>query len=173
MRNAVAFPILLVVILLQTAVISSVNLLYGFADLILIIISAWALQNRVTSAWHWVALACTMLSFISKSSPLFIFIGYFSVVYMAQILQKRVWQAPLLAMFTVILFGTLFTHILAMLPLILNLGLLTVSALTDFLRTALFSITLPSLLLNLLLSVPVYVFMRDLSIWVYPLGELE
>jgi len=34
-------------------------------------------------------------------------------------------------------------------------------------------ITLPSLLLNLLLAVPLYVVMRDLAHWVYPEREVE
>jgi hypothetical protein len=34
-------------------------------------------------------------------------------------------------------------------------------------------ITLPSVLLNLLLAIPVYAVMRDLAGWVYPLPELK
>ena len=34
-------------------------------------------------------------------------------------------------------------------------------------------ITLPSLLLNMLFSIPVYTFMRDLARWVYPEEEYE
>jgi len=33
-------------------------------------------------------------------------------------------------------------------------------------------IVLPSLLLNMLFSIPVYTFIRDLSRWVYPPEEL-
>jgi hypothetical protein len=32
-------------------------------------------------------------------------------------------------------------------------------------------ITLPSLLLNMLLAIPIYAFMRDVSYWVYPVEE--
>jgi hypothetical protein len=34
-------------------------------------------------------------------------------------------------------------------------------------------ITLPSLLLNMLFSIPIYVFMRDLARWVYPAEEYQ
>jgi hypothetical protein len=34
-------------------------------------------------------------------------------------------------------------------------------------------ITLPSLLLNMLFSIPIYTLMRDLSYWVYPIEEHE
>ena len=33
--------------------------------------------------------------------------------------------------------------------------------------------TLPSILLNLLLAIPVFAMMRDLARWVYPLPEFE
>jgi hypothetical protein len=34
-------------------------------------------------------------------------------------------------------------------------------------------VALPSLLLNLLFAIPVYVFMRDLARWVHPVQEIE
>jgi len=34
-------------------------------------------------------------------------------------------------------------------------------------------ITLPSLLLNMLFSIPIYVFIRDLARWVYPVEEYD
>jgi hypothetical protein len=93
-------------------------------------------------------------------------IGYFAVVYIAQTLQKRVWQAPLLAMFSVTFLSTLFVHILSFVVLRL-LG--TPLVFGDVIGL----ITLPSLLLNMLLSIPVYAFMRELARWVYPAEEYE
>ena len=52
-----AFPILSLAIMLQTAIVSRINLLAGGADLMLLILAAWALQERVATAWHWAALA--------------------------------------------------------------------------------------------------------------------
>ena len=91
-------------------------------------------------------------------------VGYMGVVLLAALLQNRVWQAPLLAMFTVTFLGTLFMHLLSFLYL---------SFLGDPLPfgTTLGLITLPSLLLNLLLSIPMYGLMRDLAGWVFPVRE--
>lgn len=154
------------VVILQSSIVSQVKLLSGYADLMLIILAAWALQKRVKSAWLWAIFGCAMLGFISKMPWIVITIGYLMVVFVAQVLQKRVWQAPLLAMFSVTLVGTLFMHILSFTALRI-LG-------TPFsFGEVLGSVTLPSLLLNMFFSIPVYAFMRDLARWVYPSEEYE
>ena len=166
MRNIVAFPLLLLAVIVQSAVISQVKLISGYADLLLLILCAWALQKRVESAWHWAALTCALLAFVTNMPWIVLVIGYFAVIYIAQTLQKRVWQAPLLAMFSVIFIGTLFMHLLSYIVLIV-LG--TPLKFADVIGL----ITLPSLLLNMLFSIPIYSFMRDLAQWVYPAEEYE
>jgi len=166
MRNLVAFPLLGLAVILQSSIISQVRLLSGYADLLLLILAAWALQERVKSAWHWAVVACAMVGISSGMPWLVVAIGYLGVIFLAQILQRRVWQAPLLAMFSVIFIGTLFVHVLSFIALqVLGVPLL----LADVANL----ITLPSLLLNMLFSIPVYAMMRDLAHWVYPLEEHE
>lgn len=164
MRNVVAFPLLLLAIIIQSSVVSQIKLISGYADLMLILLAAWALQERVDSAWHWAALACIFTGFVSNMPLLVLILGYFGVVYMAQVLQKRVWQAPLLAMFSVTFAGTIAMHLISFVVLRLS-G-------TPFLFGDVIGlITLPSLLLNMLFAIPVYTFIRDLARWVYPNEE--
>lgn len=166
MRNLVAFPLLALAVMLQSAIVSQVNLLSGSGDLILVILAAWALQERVASAWHWALLASLFVGFITRMPWAIVLAGYFGVAYIAQILQRRVWQAPLLAMFSVTFMGTLFTHLLAF-------GFLSFTGTRMDIGDVLGLVTLPSLLLNMLLAIPVYTFMRDLAHWVYPSLEAE
>lgn len=166
MRNLVAFPLLALAVILQSSVVSQVKLLSGYADLLLIMIAAWTLQERVKSAWHWALLACAMLGFVSKMPWPALVIGYLSVVLVAQALQKRVWQAPLLAMFSVTFIGTLLMNFL-------SFGVLQALGTNIPLGDVVGLIALPSLLLNMLFSIPVYTFMRDLARWVYPPEEFE
>ena len=166
MRNLVAFPLLGLAVILQSAIVSQIKLLSGYADLPLIMLAAWALQDRVKSAWHWAVLGCAMLAFVSNMPWPLLMIGYLTVVLVAQALQKRVWQAPLLAMFSVAFIGTLIVHIISFVGLSL-LG--TPFSFSDVVG----AVTLPSLLLNMLFSIPVYTFMRDLARWVYPVEEYE
>ncbi len=165
MKSLIVFPLLLLAVILQSSIISQVQLISGTADLILLMLGAWALQERVNSAWQWAALASLLASFISRM-PWFVIVStYFGVVFLAQALQRRVWQAPLLAMFSVTFAGTLFSHALSFAVLrILGVPLVweDVAGL----------VTLPSLLLNMLFSIPIYAFMRDLARWMYAAEEL-
>jgi hypothetical protein len=164
MRNLIAFPLLILAIIIQSAIVSQIKLISGYADLMLIILAAWALQDRVESAWHWAALACIFTGFVSNLPWVVLVIGYLAVVYLAQSLQKRVWQAPLLAMFSVTFAGTIFMHLVSFIVLRLSGTPFTFGDVAGL-------ITLPSLLLNMLFAIPVYTFMRDLARWVYPFEE--
>lgn len=166
MRNIIAFPLLGLAVILQSAVISQIKLLSGYADLPLIMLTAWALQRHVKSAWHWAALACVMLAFVSKMPWIVEVIGLVAAVFFAQTLQRRVWQAPLLAMFSATFVATMFMHLLSFIVLLI-LG--TPFSFDDVIGL----ITLPSLLLNMLFAIPVYAFMRDLARWVYREEEYE
>ena len=165
-RNLIAFPLLALVVILQSAVISRMTLLAGYADLMLVILAAWALKADASSAWLWALLGGIMVSFVSGIPWPLPIIGYLFVVLLAQILRQRVWQAPLLAMFSVIFLGTLFMDISTL--LVLNL-LGTPLPLGDSLGL----IVLPRVLLNLLFSIPVYAVIRDLAQWVSPVQEVE
>jgi hypothetical protein len=165
MRNLIAFPLLGLAVMLQSAIISQVNLLSGYADLILIMLAAWALQKRVASAWHWAFLASIMVGFVTRLPWLVVAASYFTVVFLAQLLQRRVWQAPLLAMFGVTFMGTLFMHFL-------SYSVLSLSGTSLSIGDVLGLITLPSLLLNMLFAIPVHALMRDMAHWVYPSEEV-
>jgi len=165
MRNLIAIPVILLTVILQTAIVSRLYLLAGIADLPLVMVAAWALQDEVESAWHWAAATGILVGFISGipwGVPVF---GYLTIVALARILQRRVWQAPLLAMFSVTFLGTIIVSILSLIVLrLLDVPL----PIADVLGL----LTLPSVLLNMLLAIPVYAVMRDVARWVYPSPEV-
>jgi rod shape-determining protein MreD len=166
MRNLVAIPTILLAVILQSAMISRIYLLSGIADLPLVILAAWALQEEVESAWHWAVAFGLMVGFVSGIPWYVPVIGYVIVVGLAQILQRRVWQAPLLAMFTITFLGTVIVSLI-------SFAVLRVSGVNMPLEDVLGLVVLPSVLLNMLLAIPVYAVMRDLSHWVYPSPEVE
>jgi rod shape-determining protein MreD len=166
MRNLVAVPIILLAVILQSAMISRIYLLSGFADLPLVMLAAWALQEDVDSAWHWSVAMGLMVGFVS-AIPIYVpVIAFVLVVAMAQVLQRRVWQAPLLAMFSVTFLGTIILNTLSYIAL-------SVSGVSMPVEDVLGLLILPGVLLNMLLAVPVYAIMRDLARWVYPNPEVE
>jgi rod shape-determining protein MreD len=161
----IAFPILGGLMMLQSAIASRIPLMHGTIDLVLLALVAWALQNRVNTAWQWALIGGLLFSLASALPVGVMLVGYLGVVGLAELLKRRVWHVPVLAMFVTVFLGTLITHILSILAL-----LLTGTPLP--LWQTLNLITLPSLLLNTLLAVPMYALMGDLAGWLYP-QEIE
>lgn len=166
MRQLISIPILLLAVILQSSVVSRVTLLSGVGDLPLVILAAWALQEQVDSAWHWALAASALTGFVSGMPFIVPLAAYLVVVLIAQLLQRRVWQAPLLAMFLVSFVGTVLLHLLSM-------GSLRLLGIPLQMPDVLGLITLPAVLLNLLIAIPVYAVMRDVAGWVYPLPEVS
>ena len=166
MRNLVAVPVILLSVILQSAMISRIYLLSGIADLPMVLLAAWALQDEVDSAWHWAVAMGVLVGFVSGIQWFVPVLAYMIVVGLAQILQKRVWQAPLLAMFTITFLGTIVLSIL-------SLVVLRFSGVPMAVGDVLGLLTLPGVLLNMLIAIPVYAVMRDLARWVYPNPEVE
>jgi rod shape-determining protein MreD len=166
MRNLIAIPAILMAVILQSAMISRIYLLSGIADLPLVMLAAWSLQEDVDSAWHWGIAFGLMVGFVSGIPWYVPVIGYGFVVALAQTLQRRVWQAPLLAMFSVTFLGTVILDLV-------SFAVLRLSGANMPVEDVLGLLVLPSVLLNMLLAIPVYAVMRDLSRWVYPSPEVE
>ena len=166
LKNLIAFPLLILVIVIQSAVISRIPLLAGFGDLMLVVLAAWSLQPQVETAWHWAFLGGILTIFVTALPWPVILFGYGLVIIFARLMQGRFWQTPLLVMFSVTILGTLGINLFSI--VVLQLAGTPVPF-----DDALGYITLPSLLLNLLLAIPVYVFMRDLAQWIYPTESIE
>lgn len=166
MRNLIAIPVLFLAVILQSSVISRIYLLSGVADLPLVMLAAWALQENVDSGWHWAIALGILVGFVSALPWYVPVISYIVVVALAQMLQKRVWQAPLLAMFSVTFLGTVMLNVLTY--LVMRIGGVEMPF-----EDVLGLLVLPGVLLNMLLAIPIYAIIRDLSRWVYPTPEVE
>jgi len=151
--------------ILQSTVVTRMPLLHGTPDLILIFLLAWALQDRVKSAWHWCIIGSIYTSFYSALPFGTYIIAYLMATGVARLLKQRVWKAPILAMPAATFIGTLLVQIISVISLLImgvNLPLVTVFNI----------IALPGLLLNLFLAIPVFFIMQDVARWLYP-EELE
>lgn len=151
--------------MLQSSIVSRVTLLNGAADIVLLALIAWALHRRVKTAWQWTLIGSGWFSLVSSLPLGAMPAGYLVTTGLALALRRRVWQTPILAMFVAAFLGTLITHAISILAILIT-G--TPLPLLETLNL----ITLPSLLLNLLLSVPVYILTGDLANWLYP-QEIE
>ena len=156
-----AIPVLGLGVMLQTSIIGRIYLLNGAADLVMLILTAWSLQERVRNAWIWGAMAGLLVGFVSGIPWYVYLISYLVVVGMARLMAHLVWQAPLLAMFTVTLTGTLVLQMLTYLDRSLFNASLE-------LNLSFVQIILPSILLNLLLAIPVHALISEFANRIFP-----
>ncbi len=161
MGRILAFPILFILIILQTTLVTQMNLLNGCADLILLWLAAWALQKQVKSAWFWTLLAGMAISFISAIPWYIPLISYVAVTFLAKMINKQLWQAPLLMMFLVTIIGSLLLNGLTYV-------VLTITGVSIPIKEGVVETIIPSVLINLLFALPMYAIVRDTAQWVYP-----
>jgi rod shape-determining protein MreD len=165
LSTLIAIPVLGGLMILQTSLLSRFPLLQGTSDLVMLGVIAWALQNRVETAWQWCIIGGLIFSLVSALPVGVALIAYSLVTALALILRRHVWQVPLLAMLLTTFLGTVIMHVV-------SLAAVVVSGTNLPFGEVLNLITLPSLLLNLLLALPVYAIINDLAKWLYP-EELE
>jgi rod shape-determining protein MreD len=157
----IAFPVLILVIMLQTIIVSSLPLLNGVADVVLLVLVSWGLQDRVKNAWIWAAIAGLMMEYVSGLPQFVPLAGYLLVMAVARVVRRRVWQTPVLAMFLVTFVGSVGSQGI-------SLAALLASGTPLDIIDSLNLVILPGTLLNLLLALPVFALVVDLAQWLYP-----
>lgn len=166
LQNFVAFPVLLILSILQISAISRIELFSGTADLILIAIAAWGVRERGKDVLIWALIGGLIISFVS-AAPLFTpLIPYLFVAIVARLFQSRLWQSPILSLVGIVFIGTVFQHIFYILVFQINgmsLGFIE----------SMQSVTLPSLLLNYFFLFPTYALISEIGKWMFPEENYE
>lgn len=154
-------PVLFGLLMLQTVVFRNILLLSGTADIVLLVLVAWALHERTKGVWQIALIAGFMVGVIS-ALPFYIpMLAYLLIVVAARRLQAHIWQTPVLAMFFITVVGSFGYN---------TLSLITLQLSGTWLQwdEGLVQVILPGALLNLLLSLPVYALVFDFANWVFP-----
>ncbi len=165
MKNLVGLILIGILAIIQSTIVSTMPLLNGTADLLLLLIVAWALQDRVDSAWQWCLIGGVFASLYSALPFGSFIIAYLICVGIARLLKHRIWKAPFLAMLAA-------TFVCTLVVQLISLGARFLTGVSIPLMNVLNLILLPSLLLNLILAIPAFSIMRDIASWLYP-EELE
>ena len=159
----IGFAGFLLTAVLQMSVFSQWKILSGSADIILLFIIAWFLQDRSKWLWLLVVIMAGIAGTVS-ALPAYISIIVYLIVYRAsRLVQARLMQSPLLGML-VLTFGA------TLLQIILNLAYLFVTQVNLNFNDALVEVVLPSVLLNMLLAIPVHAIVRETAHYAFPKG---
>ncbi|MEJ2412447.1 MAG: rod shape-determining protein MreD [Anaerolineales bacterium] len=156
-----SIPILGLVAVLQSAVVSRLPLNSGTADLMLVLLVSIALQKGVRETWQWSIVGGLLTDSIS-GLPFGIFtFSYLLATGLAVALRERIWQFSFLMQLLVVLVGTVVSHGLAYLVTFFEGANLVFASVLQV-------ITLPSIILNFMLSVPIFILTRDVLEYFIP-----
>ena len=121
----------------------------------LVVLAAISLQKRVNTAWQWSIIGGLLIDSLS-GFPFGIFtISYLLATGLGLILRERIWRYTFLMQLLIVLFGTIVSQVLSYLVLFLQ------GASLDIIRV-LQMITLPSIILNFMLSLPIFILTKDI-----------
>lgn len=154
MSYFLALPVLFLVMMLQLVVVNKMSLLYGYADIVLLVLIIYGLHPKAKHAFFWALIAGLMFGFISKLSLLVPLLVYFIVIWGASVIKKRIWQMPILAYFFLVISATFLYQFGSLISLKFSGSLLPVGESINL-------IIIPSVLLNLIFAIPVYYIFND------------
>jgi hypothetical protein len=161
----ISVPILVLILIIQVGVVSNLPMMYGNANLMMLVIMAWALQERSKKVWDVALIGGALVGFVT-AVPFYVpMLTFLAVAALAKTFRRRIWRIPIFLMILMSIFGTFFEQIFTVIVLQLSGSPLLI-------RESIFSVILPSALINLLISIPVFSLVTDLGNWVYPI-EVE
>ncbi len=152
----VSIPVILFSVVVETTVLSRVHILYGNANLIMLILIAWGIHADTRYSWFWFLFGAVMITYVS-ALPLYGYFVIFAVLWgFITFLKRRLWQMPLILMLFLTIFGTLLENVF-------SVGALYLQGLAFQPQEVITLITIPSLILNLLLAIPVFGIINDIA----------
>jgi rod shape-determining protein MreD len=155
MSVILSIPVLSFIAVLQSAVVSRLPLNRGTADLMLVVLVAITLQKSVKTAWQWSIVGGLLTDFLS-GLPFGLFTAsYLITTGIAFLLRERIWRFTFLMQLLVVFSGTLIVHGIYMMVLIIQGSSLQLTTVLQF-------VTLPSIILNFMLSLPVFIIIQDI-----------
>ena len=163
MKRLIVLLFLILAVMLQLAVFSRFQLQAGKIDLILLIVIAWSLQPEISRIDIFLVSLFSgfLIGFISIEPFWLVVSVYLMATFFSIYLKYRFAQIPILSMF---LSGVIFTFI----HLILSMFVYQISgALIDF-QTGIEKVVLPSLLLSIIASIPVYLVVSEIRRMTFP-----
>jgi hypothetical protein len=165
MAELLHYPILILLLILQMTIGRNIQLVGGSADLVLLWLVCWGLHKQGKNVWYGALFAGLLLTFASAVPWYVSFISCFFAAGVSRYFSKRFWHNPLIALFIVTFVGSLFSFLLQYAVLVFLNGNMGWSV-------SLTHVIIPSVFMNLILALPVYAIVHDMSRWMYP-AEVE
>ncbi len=164
MTIIIGIPVIILLVILQSTIVSRINLSFGSADIVLLVLIALGLQVETKLTLLWFAIAGLLLSIISSVPLMYPLIPYIIIAYVIIFVRKRIWKIPMLMMIIFSFLGTIICLSFAFVTINLTSASLP-------LDSSIVNVLLPSTALNIAIGVPVYLLVKDWSKWLNPRDE--
>jgi rod shape-determining protein MreD len=161
MKYLVGVPLMLFAAVCQSTVLAQLRFFGGTLDLVLVLTLSWALTGEWQGGAIWGLVGGLGLDLLSGAPLGLTAVAQMTVAYLASLTEGRLWRSHVLLPLAAILIGSAIYHLITL--ILLNL--------TDNpipIWESLWRITLPSVLINTVLMLPGYFFIRWLRYVVEP-----
>lgn len=156
----IGLPILFAAGFIQVSFFGRIRLLGGTTDLVMLCLIAWGINDKSKYSWILVVVGGLFMSYIS-AMPMNGYLWMYMFLWIViRFIKMRVWQMPLILMLFATILGTVVLSVGTLLLLFLQ------NASVNYVE-ALRQIIVPSLVMNLLLSIPIYAFLNDVISTIY------
>lgn len=161
MSFIVFFFLMLIAILLQNSIVNQLSMLYGSADLVLLVLITWMLQSDEKQYWVLGGFAGFLVG-LSSALPIWLPVcEYVGIVAIVSYMQRRVWQVPMWLLLTTTILSTGVIYGIEFLYL-------SVRGVGFDITDAFNLLLLPSIVLNLIFSLPIYGVIGEITKLLYP-----
>ena len=161
MARYLGIPVLLLAAMLNATLMAEFRLAHGAPDLVFLLVVSWALLANTRDALFWAVVGGVLQDLFSIAPLGTSALGLVVVVFLADVLFGQISPRNILIPLAVAAFGTLIDHLLI---------LFTLRATGTFvpLQRGLLYVTVPTLLYNLLLILPVFHIVGRVHTWLSP-----
>ncbi len=147
-------PLVILLVIIQTSVISRLDISYGMIDLVLVTLIAIGIHPRSKHIVYWFLLAGFLLAIISPVRLMYPLFPYAVTGILVEYLRKRIWRIPLLLMAILTFLGSIMQQLAAYITIYFTQAQLPF-------MDSLLQVSLPSITLNILVSIPAYLVIKD------------
>jgi len=160
----IGIPTIIFLVILQSTIVSRLNLSFGSTDIVMLVLIALGLQQNTKRTILWFAIGGSMMAIFSAIPLMYPLIPYIIISLIIDYLKKRIWKIPLLLMILVSFVGTVICNSMAFV-------IISITRVPLPITESINSVILPSVALNIVLGIPIFLLVRDWSKWLNPRDE--
>jgi len=162
MAELLFYPVLLLLIIIESAIVRTLPLFNGTADLLILWLAAWGLHNKGKHVWIGAIFVALVMSFVSAIPWYAYFFIYLFVAFLSRYMNRHFWHNPMIALILVVFISSIVSGGV-------QFAALYVQGSSLQLLTVVKYVIIPSVFLNLLFAIPIYALVNDMALWVYPI----